>query len=131
MTKPIDITTLFGEEVTHAARAFAEALSETAEFQIFEQAMWNLHQDKPTQALAQQLQAMQVELEPLHLLGVPHQVNSAEFEQLQSTYLNMPTVVAYMEAEDNLRLICQKVNQVISAAAGVDFAAQCNTGGCC
>ena len=125
-----DMILVMGEQVAQTARDFAEALSETPQFQAWEQAAWALRQDQAAQAMAQKLQTMQRELEPLLMLGAASGEQRSELERLRSAYLALPTVTAYVQAEDDLRTLCQAANTVLSQAAGLDFAANC-VSGCC
>jgi cell fate (sporulation/competence/biofilm development) regulator YlbF (YheA/YmcA/DUF963 family) len=125
-----DVILVMGEQVAQAAHDFAEALSETPQFQTWEQATWALRQDQAAQTMAQKLQAMQRELEPLLILGAAKAEQRSELEQLRSDYLALPTVTTYVQAEADLRTLCQAANTVLSQAAGLDFAANCASG-CC
>ena len=125
-----DLILVMGEQVVQAARDFSEALSETAQYQAWEQATWSLRQDQAAQSLAEKLQARQQELEPLLMLGAASAEQRAELERLRTEYLALPTIMAYMQAEAKLRALCQAVNMILSQAAGLDFAANCASG-CC
>ena len=117
-------------EVRAAAHAFAQALAESDEFQAWEQAAWALRQDQAAQAMAERLQAMQRELQPLLMLGATTAEQRLELEELRSAYLTLPAVLAYMQAETNLRTLCQAANEVLSKQVGLDFATNCASG-CC
>jgi len=125
-----DVILVMGEQVVQAARDFAEALSETPQFQAWEQAAWAVRQDQAAQAMAQELQTMQRELEPLLMLGAASGEQRSELERLRSAYLVLPTVVACVQAEADLRTLCQAANEVLSQVAGLDFAAN-SASGCC
>ena len=125
-----DVILVMGEQVVQAARGFSKALSETTQYQAWEQATWSLRQDQAAQAMTQKLQTMQRELEPLLMLGAASAEQRAEFERLRSAYLALPTVIACVQAEADLRTLCQAANTVLSQAAGLDFAANCASG-CC
>ena len=125
-----DVILVMGEQVVQAARDFSEALSETTQYQAWEQATWSLRQDQAAQSLAEKLQARQRELEPLLMLGAASAEQRAELERLRSAYLALPTVIACVQAEADLRALCQAANTVLSQAAGLDFAANCASG-CC
>ena len=125
-----DVILVMGEQVVQAARDFSEALSETTQYQAWEQATWSLRQDQAAQSLAEKLQARQRELEPLLMLGAASAEQRAELERLRSEYLGLPTIAAYVQAEADLRALCQAANTVLSQAAGLDFAAN-SASGCC
>lgn len=125
-----DVILAMGEQVVQAACDFAEALSETTQFQTWEQAAWDLRQDRTAQVIAQKLQAKQRELEPLLMLSAASAGQHSELEQLRSDYLALPTVTAYAQAETDLRTLCQAANALLSQKAGLDFAAN-SASGCC
>ena len=125
-----DVILVMGDQVVQAARDFAEALSEVPQFQAWEQTTWALRQDQAAQSMAERLQAMQRELEPLLMLDAASAEQRAELERLRSEYLALPSITAYMQAEADLRALCQAANMVLSQAAGLDFAANCASG-CC
>jgi cell fate (sporulation/competence/biofilm development) regulator YlbF (YheA/YmcA/DUF963 family) len=125
-----DVILVMGEQVVQAARDFAEALSETPQFQAWEQAAWAVRQDQAAQAMAQKLQTMQRKLQPLLMLGAASGEQRSELERLRSDYQALPTVTAYVQAEADLRTLCQAANEVLSQAAGLDFAAN-SASGCC
>ena len=120
-----DLVLIFGEQVAQAARNFAEALAETPQFQAWEQAVWAFRRDQAAQSLSKQLQTTQRELGPLLMLGAAGPEQNAELERLQSAYLALPIVAAYLQAEADLRTVCQATNEIISQAVGMDFAASC------
>ena len=117
-------------EVYAAAHAFAEALAESDVFQAWEQVAWALRQDQTAQAMAGRLQTMQRDLQPLLMLGAVTAEQRLELEQLRSDYLTLPTVLAYTQAETDLRALCQAANEVVSKQVGLDFATNCASG-CC
>ncbi len=117
-------------EAYAAAHAFAETLAESDVFQTWEQAAWALRQDQAARALAERLQTMQRELQPLLMLGAATAEQRLELEQLRSDYLTLPTVLAYTQAETNLRALCQAANEAVSKQMGLDFATNCASG-CC
>jgi cell fate (sporulation/competence/biofilm development) regulator YlbF (YheA/YmcA/DUF963 family) len=117
-------------EVYAAAHAFAEALAESDVFQAWEQAAWALRQDEAARALAGRLQMMQRELQPLFMLGAVTAEQRLELEELRSNYLTLPTVLAYTQAETDLRALCQAANEAVSKQMGLDFATNCASG-CC
>ena len=125
-----DVILVMGEQVVQAARDFSEALSETTQYQAWELATWSLRQDQAAQSLAEKLQARQRELEPLLMLGAASAEQRAELERLRSEYLGLPTIATCVQAEADLRTLCQAANEVLSQAAGLDFAAN-SASGCC
>jgi cell fate (sporulation/competence/biofilm development) regulator YlbF (YheA/YmcA/DUF963 family) len=125
-----EVSPVLGEQVAQAAHEFAEALAETPPFQAWEQAAWALRQDQAAQAMAERLRALQRELQPFLMLGAATAGQRLELEQLRSAYLTLPAMLAYMQAEADLRALCQAANEVLSEQVGLDFATNCASG-CC
>ena len=122
---PLSVTT------TQAARNLAAALSETPEFQAFEQASQALRAD-PTAGLAiRALQAKQQALRAVLALGAASPAEQAELAELERAVREHPVVGAYARAEGGLTALCQTVGDVLSDHTGLNFAAACGAGGCC
>lgn len=54
-------------------------------------------------------------------LGAAGDEQRAELERLRSTYLALPIVAAYLQAEADLRIVCQAANGILSQAVGLDM----------
>jgi len=117
-------------EVRVAARAFAQALAESAEFQAFEQASDWLRQDKTAQRAIGAYQTKQRSLQAMLMLNAVSAQDQAELERLQQAFLSHPTVAAYVQAQENLTAMCQAAADVLSQRIGLSFTAACGPG-CC
>ena len=117
-------------EVRVAARAFAEALAESAEFQAFEQTADRLRQDETAQRAIGAYQTKQQSLEAMLMLNAVSAADQAELEQLRQAFLSHPTVAAYLQAQENLTAMCQAAADVLSQRIGLSFTAACGPG-CC
>lgn len=116
---------------TQAARDLAAALSETAEFQAFEQASAQLRAD-PTAGLAiRALQAKQQALRAVLALGAASPEEQAELAELERAVREHPAISAYTRAQAGLTALCQIIGDVLSDNTGLNFAAVCGAGGCC
>jgi cell fate (sporulation/competence/biofilm development) regulator YlbF (YheA/YmcA/DUF963 family) len=117
-------------EVRVAARAFAEALAESAEFQAFEQASDRLRQDETAQRAIGAYQTKQQSLQAMLMLKAVSAKDQAELERLRQAFLSHPTVAAYLQAQENLTAMCQAAADVLSQRIGLSFTAACGPG-CC
>ena len=117
-------------EVRVAARAFAEALAESAEFQAFEQTADRLRQDKTAQRVIRAYQTKEQSLQAVLMLDAVSAQDQAELERLRQAFLSHPTVAAYLQAQENLTAVCQAAADVLSQRIGLSFTAACGPG-CC
>ncbi len=117
-------------EVRAAARAFAQTLAESAEFQAFEQATDRLRQDETAQRAIEAYQTKQQSLQAMLMLNATSAQDRAELERLRQAFLSHPTVAAYLQAQENLTTVCQAAADVLSQRIGVSFTAACGPG-CC
>jgi len=117
-------------EVRVAARAFAEALAESAEFQAFEQTADRLRQDETAQRAVGAYQTKQQSLQAMLMLNAVSARDQAELERLRQAFLSHPTVAAYLQAQENLTAMCQAAADVLSQRIELSFTAACGPG-CC
>ena len=117
-------------EMQMAAHAFAQALSESAEFQAFEQATERLRQDKTAQEAILAYQNKQQSLQMMLRLNAVSPQDQAELEHLQLEFLSHPSVAAYLQAQEELNLLCQAAANQLSERVGLSFTAACGPG-CC
>lgn len=113
-----------------AARAFAKALTESAEFQAFEHAAVRLSQDETAQQAIQAFQKKQQSLQILLQLNAVSPADRAELERLQTEFINQPTVIEYMRAQEKLAILCQAAADLLSERIGLSYTAVCGPG-CC
>jgi len=64
------------------------------------------------------------------MLDALSEADRHELQRLQREMLAQPTVRAYVEAQEQLGLLCQEVTGLISEVIGLSFAASCGPG-CC
>ena len=116
--------------VKHAARNFAAALSETAQFKAFEQAYDTLRKDSPAQEALAAYREKARSLQAMLMLSAVEEAERAELERLKQDYLSRPGVRAYNAAEADLIELSQAVAGRISEAIGLNYAASCGAS-CC
>jgi len=116
--------------IKQAALDFAAALAASSQFQLFEAASACLIEDLAAQQAMRAYQEKQQALQGLLLLNAVSEEEQAELERLRKVFLDKPAVIDYLEAEANLRTLCQKSANQLSQMIDFDFAAACSTG-CC
>lgn len=125
-------TNIFSTEtaVREATRAFAQALTETAEYEAFEGAASRLRDDQLAQQAIAAYQSKQRSLEVMLMLNAVSAEDQVELERLRQAFLSEPTVVAYFQAQEDLTALCQASADLLSERIGLSFAAACGPG-CC
>lgn len=116
--------------IKQAARDFAGALVSSPQFQLFEAASVRLREDLEAQQAMQLYQEKQQSLQALLLLDAVSEEERAELEHLRKVFLDEPAVIDCLEAEANLRTLCQKTAADLSQMIEFNFVAACGTG-CC
>lgn len=117
-------------EMHNAARSFAQALAESAEFQAFEQAAERLRQDEIAQQTIRAYQNKQQSLQMMLMLNAVSPQDQAELERLQKAFLEHPAVAAYLKAQEELNTLCQEAANLLSERIGLSYTAACGPG-CC
>lgn len=121
---------ILGHEVHVAAQAFAQSIGESATFQAYEQAAERLRRDEPAQQAILAFQEKQQSLQMLLRLNAVSPQDRAELERLQRAFLDQPSVVGYLKAQEELNSLCQAAANLLSERIGLSFAAACGPG-CC
>ena len=132
MAMPTQTTTdlAMTDQVRSAVKAFAEALAGTPEFQAFEEGAVAFKQDRAAQEGVRLFQEKQRSLKMMQQLGMLTEDEMGELKRLRETMMNQPSVRAYVDAQDELMLVCQAAAKELSTAIGLDFARACAPG-CC
>jgi cell fate (sporulation/competence/biofilm development) regulator YlbF (YheA/YmcA/DUF963 family) len=117
-------------EIQLAAHTFAQALTESAEFEALEQATEQLRRDEIAQDAILAYQSKQQSLQMMLRLNAVSPQDQKELERLQKRFLNQPSVAAYLQAQEDLHLLCQAAANKLSERIGLSFTAACGPG-CC
>jgi cell fate (sporulation/competence/biofilm development) regulator YlbF (YheA/YmcA/DUF963 family) len=121
---------ILGHEVHVAAQAFAQSIGESAAFQAYEQSAELLRWDEPAQQAILAFQEKQQSLQMLLRLNAVSPEDRAELERLQRAFLDRPSVVGYLKAQEELNSLCQAAANLLSERIGLSFTAACGSG-CC
>jgi cell fate (sporulation/competence/biofilm development) regulator YlbF (YheA/YmcA/DUF963 family) len=125
-----DIEIASASVVKQAARDFAAALSETPQYQAFEQAARIFQTDEVAQRAQQEYEAKQQSLRGLLMLNAASAEEQQELERLRQAFFSQPSVVAYLQAQNELMALSQACADLLSQATGLNYSASCGSS-CC
>ena len=125
-----DIAIAAPEVVHRATHDLAAALAGTPSFTAFEQAAAAFRQDETAQRSIQAYQQKQQSLQVMLMLNSVSPEDRAELNRLYQAFAARPSVLTYVQAEADVREVCQAVAERLSHSIGFDFAAACGSG-CC
>lgn len=117
--------------IRQAARDFAAALTETAEFEAFEVALERLTNDEAARRAMDAYQDKYASLDMMLRLRAVSAEDQAELIRLRKAVDSQHAVAAYQQAEADVRALCQMAGTQLSGYIGLDFARVCSSGGCC
>lgn len=113
------------DKVREAATAFAQILADTPEFRAFEESYQAFKHIRAAQDAIRLFEEKQRSLQMVQQLGVVEPKERDELNRLREAMMNEPKVRAYVEAQDELMVLCQAVVKEISGAIRLDFAGAC------
>ena len=114
-----------------AAGAFGTALRGSPEFVRLREAGAALGTDDAAQEAIQAFNGCRSELQLEIRLGTLDAAQQAQLEGFQAAMLAFPTVTEYIAAQTAFEEICRETATLVSSEIGIDFAANCRSGGCC
>jgi cell fate (sporulation/competence/biofilm development) regulator YlbF (YheA/YmcA/DUF963 family) len=118
-------------EALTAAGTFGAVLRAIPEFAALLAAENALAADAKANEAIEAFQSRQAELRPELMMRVLTVAQRDELERLQKAMLTIPTVADYVAATAAFQSVCRETAVVVSAQIGIDFAANCRSGGCC
>ena len=116
--------------VKQAARDFAAVLSETPEFKAFEQAARVFQKDEIAQRAMQAYESKQQSLRALIMLNAVPAKDKKALERLQQDFMSQPSVVPYLQAQNDLMALSHACASLLSQATGLNYSASCGSS-CC
>ena len=116
---------ILDSQVSEAIQAFAQALANTPEFQTFDDNYHSFKHDPAAQQTVRLFQEKQRSLQMMQQLGMLDQSELDELKRLRETMMSQPSVQVYLDAQNELMLVCQTAAQELSATIGLDFANAC------
>jgi cell fate (sporulation/competence/biofilm development) regulator YlbF (YheA/YmcA/DUF963 family) len=113
----------------NAIRSFAAALNETPQFAAFEECATALQNDQVATSAINAFQSKQQSLQLMLRLNAVSEDERNELEQLRQAVLNNPTMMSYLQAQDELSALCQVSAALLSEKIGLQFSVK--RSGCC
>lgn len=114
------------------AKALASALAQSPAFRRFEAAHERFRTDEAAQQKLAEFESKQRELRQAAMWGGASVQEQKALERNWETLCTIPSLGAYLRAQEELTASLRDSVRMISAAIGIDYGAACSrSGGCC
>jgi cell fate (sporulation/competence/biofilm development) regulator YlbF (YheA/YmcA/DUF963 family) len=117
------------DRVTTLARDLSAAIADLQEYQTFLEAKERVEGDEEAQAQIQEFERVRDEYLTARETGQATQSDLRALQQAQEDLHEVPVMSEFLQAQNDLELRLQAVNEEISAGLAVDFGEK--AGGCC
>ena len=122
---------MMDKRLQEAAERLGQALRASAPVRAHLDASATLEADVEATSLLDAIAQRQAELRAKHNDGGLTEADVDALRALQSRVQTQPSIVAYLETNQDLRALLSQVNQEISQLLAVDFAGLARKSGCC
>ena len=122
---------MMDERLQQATEQLGRALRASAPMKTYLDASTNLETDVEATGLLDELAQRQAALRVKQNDGGLTQAAIDDMRALQFRVQTQPTIVAYLQAQQDVRALLPQINYEISQLLGVDFAALARRSGCC
>lgn len=116
-------------DVRQALVDYANALTETPEYQHYEETMMVLRNSLEAQQVIAAYQQKQRDLQVALMLNMLNEDDRDELSRLQKAMMTHPVIAAHLEAQATFSRICQESAAIISEYLGLPFAVSSRS--CC
>lgn len=117
------------DRVESLASELGEAITELPEYQAFEEAKAAVEADEEAQEQIEEFESIREEYMVARQTGQADQDDLRTLKQAQQELHQLPVMEEYLQAQSDLELRLQELNEYISAPLAVDFGEK--SGGCC
>ena len=118
-------------EALSAAGTFGAVLRASPEFTALLASDRALSEDAEANAAIEAFSSLQAELRAEIMMGVLDDAQRARLDRLREAMIAVPSVATYVAATSAFQAVCRETASVVTAQIGIDFAANCRSGGCC
>ena len=115
--------------VEELSRRLGEAIADLPEYRAFEEAKRAVEADEKAQEKIREFEGFREEFMLARQTGEATQEDLRELQQRQEELHDIPAMSQFLQAQNELELCLQEVNEEISAPLAVDFGEK--AGGCC
>ncbi len=122
---------MMDERLHQAAEQLGQALRSSARVQAYLDASASLQTDVEANSLLDELSKCQTTLRIKQSSGGLAQADIDSLRALQSRVQTHATIVAYLQAQQDLRALLPQINLEISQLLTVDYAPLARSSGCC
>jgi len=129
MSIETDVADPAGESVEDLASALGEAITDLPEYQTFLEAKAAVEADEEAQEQIEEFEQIREEYMMARQTNQATQDDLRTLKQAQQELHQIPVMAEFQEAQSDLELRLQELNEVISAPLAVDFGEK--SGGCC
>jgi cell fate (sporulation/competence/biofilm development) regulator YlbF (YheA/YmcA/DUF963 family) len=129
MSIETDVTTEADGSVEDIAKSLGEAVTELPEYQRFLDAKAEVEADEDVQERIQEFEGIREEFMLARQTGQTTQEDLRELQEAQEQLHSMPVMSDFLQAQNELELRLQELNELVSEPLAVDFGEK--AGGCC
>jgi len=115
----------------NTVQQFCRTFAETPQFKAFEQANAFLQGDDEARAAARAYLSKYGSLRVSIMLKTVTDQDNLELQNLKAAYDQLPSVVAFADADLKLRAISQTIGAMLSLSIGMDLGKNCPPPGAC
>ncbi|MFB6164683.1 MAG: YlbF family regulator [Haloarculaceae archaeon] len=115
--------------VDELSRRLGEAIAELPVYERFDAAKEAVENDAEAQAAIEEFEQVREEFVLARQTGAADEADLRELQEKQQELHDLPVMAEYLEAQSELELRLQELNEEISAPLSVDFGQK--AGGCC
>ena len=117
------------DRVTELARELGEAITELPEYQAFAAAKERVEADEAAQEQIQEFETIREEYMHARETGQATQEDLLTLQRAQEDLHDLPVMAEFLQAQNDLELRLQALNEHVSDPLAVDFGEK--AGGCC
>jgi cell fate (sporulation/competence/biofilm development) regulator YlbF (YheA/YmcA/DUF963 family) len=115
--------------VEDIARSLGEAITELPEYQRFAEAKTAVEADEAAQAQIEEFEQIREEYMMARQTGQATKEDLRELQEAQEELHSLPAMSDFLQAQNELELRLQELNEFVSEPLAVDFGE--TAGGCC
>ncbi|MEF8781460.1 MAG: YlbF family regulator [Haloarculaceae archaeon] len=129
MSIETDSATEAGDSVEDLARSLGDAIAELPEYQRFLDAKADVEADEEAQEGIREFEEIREEFMLARQTGQATQDDLRELQNAQEELHDIPVMSEFLQAQNELELRLQELNEYVSDPLAVDFGEK--AGGCC